>query len=201
MSVRSAQAYMRIARNWESLPEAQTSAPLSIKGALDWLAQPKEEPETAKGTDDCPSSAGADTQREHAQDTVVSPAVTVEREAEVVNAAMPAGTTASGKPASGGGPQDITPERRRELEDALKHLFRRRDQLTRDIVPLVAQLVSRLAGDIQVAEWDKRDRRYLSEVADGMAASLASIRDSLAVRQPCRRHTQRTAARSDGSSS
>ncbi len=41
LSERSVQAYMRIADNWEELQKAQSSALLSIDGALKWLAQPK----------------------------------------------------------------------------------------------------------------------------------------------------------------
>jgi DNA (cytosine-5)-methyltransferase 1 len=41
MSDRSAQAYMRIARNWKQLRKAQRSALSSIKAVLDFLARPK----------------------------------------------------------------------------------------------------------------------------------------------------------------
>ena len=45
-SERTAQAYMRVARRWEDLPNPQTSADLSIVGALNMLAEPREsEPE------------------------------------------------------------------------------------------------------------------------------------------------------------
>lgn len=41
VSLRTAQVYIRIAKNWEKIMEAQSSAPLSIDGALKLLRKPK----------------------------------------------------------------------------------------------------------------------------------------------------------------
>jgi hypothetical protein len=50
MSDRSAQAYMRIARNWKELQKAQSSALSSIKAVLDFLARPKANGKGGPGT-------------------------------------------------------------------------------------------------------------------------------------------------------
>jgi hypothetical protein len=185
MSKRSAQAYMRIARNWKAIVEAQRSAPLtSIDAVLTFLAQPKDKPKTATGENGHGAGAGGGVDGHHADDAPAATTSSLKGSGTNGNTAVPAGATAATEPASGGDPPDITPERRRELEVALKDLVRRRDRRTREIFPLVAELVSGLAADVQVGEWDKEDRRNLSKVTDRMTASLAGIKSTLASWQP-----------------
>ena len=142
--------------------------PSSIDGALKWLAQPKENPEPSKNKG--PVDPGDDAEGDHANDAAI------ERGGKGADGAD---TTAPEEPApERGDPPDITPERRRQLEDTLKNLIRQRDRLTKEIFLAIANLVFGLVAGVRDGAWEKRDRWDLSKVADRMMASLISIRSA-----------------------
>jgi hypothetical protein len=169
MSERSAQAYMRIASNWEEIQKAQTSAPLSIDGALTWLARPKSEP--PKGQEPGPADPGDEIGGDYANDVADQLGDDQADGIDVTSPELP--------PPRRDGLPNITPEQRRQLEAKRRRFICKRDRFTKKIILVMAELVSGLVTDVHVGEWNGQDIRDLSEVADQMAASITAIKSAL----------------------
>ncbi len=124
-------------------PKAQSSALLSIDRALKWLAQPKETPDPPKDEEHGRAGPGDRAGGEHANDAAT------DRDREGADA--PAPEEPGLEP---GHPPAVTPERRRELEAALKDTIRRRDRLAPD---------GRLRWDEELAKRLQRARDRLCQ--------------------------------------
>ena len=157
------------------------SAPLNIEGALKLLAQPRDP--SAAEENNISAMAKNDTADAGPDASVSSPAVAIEWEEEEVDAeAASAADAVPAKKATSRQKQldSLTPEQRRELDERVRPLVAKRDQVTKTIFVTVAQLVAGLVADVRKAKWSNEDRTDLSKVADEMAASVAGIKAALA---------------------